>query len=96
MMAAYVIVDVTIIDPTAYTEYTKLVPATLAIYGGEFIVRGGKTETVEGDWSPKRVVVLKFESVARAKQWLESEEYGPVKAIRHRSAMTNMIIVEGV
>ncbi len=95
-MAAYVIVDVTITDPAAYTEYTKLVPATLAPFGGEFIVRGGKVEVAEGNWSPKRVVVLKFETAERAKAWLDSDAYGPVKAIRHRSATTNMIIVEGI
>jgi uncharacterized protein (DUF1330 family) len=95
-MAAYVIVDVDISDPVAYPEYVKQVPPTIAAYGGEFLVRGGKVDTMEGDWLPKRLVIIKFESVARAKQWLDSEEYRPIKAMRHRAARSNLIIAEGV
>ena|SRR5579859_2488334 len=95
-MAAYVIVNVDITDPMAYPEYTKLVPPTIAAYGGEFLVRGGKVETMEGVWAPKRLVVIKFENAARAKQWLDSEEYRPVRAMRHQAATSQLIIVEGV
>ena len=95
-MAGYVIVDVTVTDPVAYQEYTKLVPATIAAYGGEYIIRGGAVEVVEGDWKPARFVVLKFESVARAKEWLYSPEYTPLKQMRFASAISHMIIVDGV
>ena len=95
-MSAYVIVEIDIVDPRGYDEYKKLAGATVEKYGGKYIVRGGKTETLEGDWHPKRIVVLKFESVQRAKDWLNSEEYREPRKMRHRTAKTNMIAVEGV
>jgi uncharacterized protein (DUF1330 family) len=95
-MAAYVVVDVTITDPALYAEYMKQVPPTIVAYGGEFVVRGGKVDVMEGSWSPKRFVVIKFESGARAKQWLHSDDYRPLAEMRHRAATSNMLIVEGV
>jgi uncharacterized protein (DUF1330 family) len=95
-MAAYVIVDVTITDPTIYAEYRKLTPASIAAYGGQFIVRGGAVETLEGDWPPGRIVVIEFESMARAQAWWSSAEYAPAKVLRQQSATTRMICVDGV
>ena len=59
-MPAYIIVDVTIVDPVEYETYKKLTPASIAAYNGRFIVRGSQTETLEGDWQPGRVVVIEF------------------------------------
>ena len=95
-MPAYIIVDVTIHNAENYEGYKKLTPASVAEYEGKFIVRGGKTETLEGNWQPGRFVVLQFPSVERAKEWWASEEYGPAKAIRHANAETKMILVEGL
>src|ERR1700687_2682784 len=95
-VAAYIIVDVKINDPFVYAEYMKLTPACIAAYGGRFVVRGGKHETLEGEWSPGRVVVLEFESAARAKEWWSSTAYAPAKALRQKSADTKMIVVDGV
>jgi uncharacterized protein (DUF1330 family) len=95
-MPAYVIVDVKINDPETYAEYRRLTPASIAAYGGRFVVRGGAVETLEGDWSPQRIVVLEFEDAARAKAWWSSAEYAPAKALRQKSADTRMILVEGV
>ena len=95
-MAAYVIVEIDILDPERYEEYKKLAGATVEKYGGKYIVRGGKTEVLEGDWQPKRIVVLEFESMQRAKDWLKCEEYREPRKMRHRTAKTNMILVEGV
>ena len=95
-MSAYVIVDVEINNHEDYEEYKKLTPASITAYEGSFIVRGGSTEVLEGDWSPGRIVVLEFPSVERAKQWWSSTEYATAKSIRHRSAKTRMIVVEGV
>ena len=63
-MPAYIIVEIDIVDPVGYEEYKKLAGATVEKYGGKYIVRGGKTEVLEGDWKPKRIVVLEFESAA--------------------------------
>ncbi|MBL8076461.1 MAG: DUF1330 domain-containing protein [Anaerolineales bacterium] len=95
-MTAYVILDIDVHDPAQYEEYKKLSPASIATYGGKFIVRGGKTETLEGDWSPSRLVVLQFESVDRAKAWINSEEYREARAMRHRTSTSQAVVVEGL
>jgi uncharacterized protein (DUF1330 family) len=95
-MSAYVIVEIDIIDPVGYEEYKKLAGATVEKYGGKYIVRGGRAETLEGDWNPKRIVVLEFESMQRAKDWLNCAEYREPRKMRHRTAETKMIVVEGV
>jgi uncharacterized protein (DUF1330 family) len=95
-MSAYIIVEIEILDAVGYEEYKKLAGATVENYGGKYIVRGGKTEVLEGDWQPKRIVVLEFESAQRAKEWLTCEEYREPRKMRHRTARTNMILVEGM
>jgi len=95
-MPAYVIADVTVTDPPAMEEYRKQVPATVAKYGGRFLVRGGAHQTVEGDWKPARVVVLEFPSLADAQRWYDSEEYRGPKALRMRAGRTSVVIVDGV
>ena len=94
-MSAYVIVEIEIVDPVGYEEYRKLAGATVEKYGGKYIVRGGKAEVLEGDWNPKRIVVLEFPTMERAKQWLNCEDYREPRKMRHRTAKTNMILVEG-
>jgi len=95
-MPAYVIVDLTVTDLPTMEEYRKRVPATLAAYGGRFLVRGGAHETVEGDWKPNRLVVLEFPSMDHAKRWYHSEEYREPLAMRLRAGHANMVMVEGV
>ena len=95
-MSAYVIVDLEILDPTGFEEYKKLAGATVEKYGGKYIVRGGKTEVLEGDWHPKRIVILQFDSMQRAKEWLNCEEYREPRKLRHKTARTKMILVESV
>ena len=95
-MSAYVIVEIDVVDPVGYEEYKKLAGATVEKYGGKYITRGGKTEVLEGDWQPKRIVVLQFDSMQRAKDWLHCEEYREPRKMRHRTARTNMVLVEGV
>ena len=94
-MSAFIIVDVTISNHEDYEDYKKLTPASITAYDGKFIVRGGKTETLEGNWDPERIVVLEFPTVERAKEWWASDMYEPAKQIRQRTATTQMILVEG-
>jgi len=94
-MAGYIIVDVKVTHPEAYEGYKASVPATLAAYGGKFIVRGGRAETLEGDWEPNRIVVVEFESVEKAKAWWSSEDYAAPKQLRQSASITRMIVVEG-
>jgi uncharacterized protein (DUF1330 family) len=95
-VSAYVIVEIEILDATGYEEYKKQAGATVEKYGGKYIVRGGKTEVLEGNWQPKRIVVLQFDSMDRAKEWLHCEEYREPRKMRHATARTNMIVVEGM
>ena len=94
-MPAYLIVDIEVTDPANFEEYRKQVPATVQKYGGRFLVRGGAMEVLEGDWRPKRVVVLEFPSMEQAKRWYDSEEYREPKAIRLKASKANLIMVEG-
>ena len=95
-MSAYIIVDIEVTDPVQYEDYKKLASATVAAYDGKYIVRGGTAEQLEGDWTPRRIVVLEFPTLDRAKEWWASEDYAPAKAMRHASATSNMIVVEGM
>jgi len=95
-MAAYVILDVDIHDPGTYDEYRRLAGRTIEKYGGTVLVKGGPYKVVEGDWVPHRVVVLEFESVARATEWHSSQEYAPALAIRQKAAASSAVVVEGV
>ena len=95
-MPAFVIVEIEVSDPEAYETYKRLVPASVDAYGGRFIARGGATESLEGGWTPERIVVLEFPSLERARQWWGSPEYSEAKAIRMRAARTRMIATEGV
>ena len=94
-MTAYVLNDMEITDPALFEEYKKLTPATVAQYGGRFLVRGGRSETLEGEWSPKRLVILEFPSAEQARAWSDSPEYAPAKRLRQLASKSNLIVVEG-
>ena len=94
-MTAYVIADIDVHDQEAYREYGALVPGTLKPHGGRFLVRGGAHETLEGEWQPRRMVVLEFPSVGDAKRWYESQEYAAAMAMRQRASTGSLVLVEG-
>ncbi len=94
-MAAYIVVEVEVQDKERNETYKRMVPPTLAAYGGRFIVRGGEVETLEGGWAPARLVILEFPSAERAKAWWASEEYAEAKALRQATARTRMVVVAG-
>jgi uncharacterized protein (DUF1330 family) len=95
-MSAYVVVEIEINDSSVYEEYKKAAPSSIAAYGGKYLARGGACEILEGNWLPKRLVILQFDTMTRAKQWLESQEYSEARKLRHKSANTKMILVEGI
>ena len=95
-MSAYIVVQVDVQDPKRYEDYKKLVPPSIEKFDGRFVVRGGKTETLEGSWAPKRFVIVEFPSVERAKAWWASREYADAKALRQATASTQMIVAEGL
>lgn len=95
-MSAYVIAIVDIRDPVRYEGYRALVLPTIAAYGGRFVVRGGRTEVLEGAWAPRRVVIIEFPTFERAREWWSSPEYSEAKAIRQATSEGTLIVVEGV
>jgi uncharacterized protein (DUF1330 family) len=94
-MAAYVIAEIDIADPEGYKAYTSIVPATIALYGGRFLVRGGAAEVLEGDWPPLRRVLLEFPSAEAARAWWDSPEYAKPKALRRAASRGRLILLEG-
>jgi len=94
-MSVYVIVDISIHDAAVYERYKLLAPATLAIYGGKYLVRGGETTVLEGTWNPTRLVILEFASADAVKRWWSSPEYAEAKALRQSCTHTNMLILDG-
>ncbi len=95
-MAAYFIVDLDIHDTAGIQEYRDRVPSVIQKHGGRYLVRGGAWQSLEGDWKPKRLVILEFPSMEHAKRFYESEEYRELKTVRLSAANTNLIVVEGV
>ncbi len=95
-MPAYVFVNIEVKDPERYAEYVKVAPASIARYGGTYIVRGGRAESLEGSLAPKRVVLLKFDTYEQAKAWWGSDEYAGPKALRQCCSTADMVLVEGV
>jgi uncharacterized protein (DUF1330 family) len=95
-MPAYVIVETDIQDPEQYEQYKAASPAAVAGGGGRFVVRGGETAVLEGDWQPSRLVVLEFPDLDTAKRWYASDEYQEAKKLRDGAARLNMVAVEGV
>jgi uncharacterized protein (DUF1330 family) len=96
MPAGYVIVEMKISDPERYKEYMSAAPATIAAAGGEYLVRGGRHEALEGDWQPARLAVLKFPSLEQAKAWYAGERYRAARARRAGATeYFNMVVVEG-
>lgn len=95
-MPGYIIAEIAVSDPTRFEEYKRLAQASIAPYGGTYVIRGGACETLEGDWSPGRIVVLKFPSVNQAKAWYASADYKKAKDARAGAAVFRMLAVEGL
>ncbi|WP_066738785.1 DUF1330 domain-containing protein [Cupriavidus sp. D384] len=96
MAAGLIIAYVDVTDPQQYEQYKVLSSRAMQAHGAEVLVRGGKTEPLEGQWAPTRVVVLKFPSYEAAKAFYASEEYLAARQSREHAAKMNMIVVEGV
>lgn len=96
-MAAYLLAEASVTDPVAYETYKQLAQTAIAQYGGRYLVRGGASEVLEGDWSkPPRLVVVEFESVEQAKKFYDSPEYRAARAARREAADMNMLVVQGI
>ena len=94
-MAGYVIVESIVTDPEQFEVYKRAAAPTVAAYGGRYLVRGGPLFVVEGSWQPRRLVVLEFDDLEKARTWITSPEYQAVKPLRHGAAEFNVVLVEG-
>jgi uncharacterized protein (DUF1330 family) len=95
-VAGYVIAIVDVSNAEGYGRYSQQVPATIAKYGGSYLVRGGRTEVREGEWPGPRTVILEFPSLARALEWYDSPEYKPLRPIRQANSIARIAFFEGV
>ena len=95
-MSAYIIVDTKITNETEYEEYKRLAKPIVEKHGGLYRVRGGTLDIIEADlWTPTRIVVLEFPDMSSARAFIDSEEYAPVKKMRHQNAECTLFIVDG-
>ncbi|MBE3560562.1 MAG: DUF1330 domain-containing protein [Ktedonobacteraceae bacterium] len=94
-MTAYVIFDEKVFDPEGVREYVQKASQIRDSYGGKVFLAGKTVETFEGDWHPDMLVIIEFESIEQARRWYHSEEYTAVKAIRHRTTNSRVLLIEG-
>ncbi len=94
-MAVYMILEIEVVDADTYADYVKQAPATVAQYGGKYLVRGGAVTPLAGGWEPQRLVVIEFSSMERFREWLTSPEYSAIAPIRERATKGKVIVVEG-
>jgi uncharacterized protein (DUF1330 family) len=96
-MSAYIIVDMQISDMDQYKQYMADAPAAVKAAGGEYLVRGGRFEVMEGQWQPARLAMLRFPSFEQAKAFYDGEMYRQARAKRAGATeFFNMVLVEGV
>jgi len=96
MPKGYLLAEIEITNPALFEEYRAKVPASIAKYGGRYLVRGGDPQGLEGDRSLRRCVILEFESPARLAEWYHSPDYAPLKELRQKAAKTHAFVLNGV
>ena len=95
-MSAYVIFDVEIRDPARYQEFMKGVKPALEAAGGRYLARGGAHKVYEGDWTPRRIVLLEFPSIAAWESFYNGETYQGLISIRDECSLARLVSVEGL
>jgi len=94
-MAGYLIAHLEITDPQAFEAYRAAVPDVIAAFGGRYLVRGGVPETLEGEWTVPRLVVLAFDSIEQARRFYTSPQYQAILPLRLKAAKGTVVLVEG-
>lgn len=97
-MAAYVISEVKFLDQELVERYRPLAAASIAKFGGRYLVRGGPVDLIEGGRDPdRRIVVVEFPDMSRARAWYASADYAEALRVRHAGALERtLVFVEGV
>ena len=94
-MAVYLIADLDVSDPEAFEEYRRQVGPLLEQYGARTLVRGGAIEILEGEWEPKRLIMLEFSDMDALKGFYDSDDYKGLKGLRQRAAVSKVLAVQG-
>ncbi len=94
-MKGYVLAELDVTDPAGFAQYRPLASASIAAFGGRYLIRGGAAEQLEGDRPGRRFVLLEFPSPERARDWYHSPQYQEAKAIRDRAARTELFLIDG-
>ncbi|MBT3330967.1 MAG: DUF1330 domain-containing protein [Rhodospirillaceae bacterium] len=95
-MTAYMIVDLDVHDPEGFAAYRDGVPALVSKHGGQYIVRGGDFDVLEGEWQPHRMVMFQFPNRQAVHNMFADPDYAELKALRERTAKSNIIVVDGM
>ena len=95
-MTAYLLVDLDIHDQDGFQEYRSQVPAFIAKHGGEYLVRGGEFDVIEGDWKPHRLVLFKFPDRQAIRNFFADPDYAQIAAVRFRTSRTIAVAVDGI
>ena len=95
-MPAYIISDVTIRDQDAFQTYRSRAAASIAHYGGSYLVRGGQVDTLEGEWHPTPLIVVEFPDIEQARRWYASAEYAAALDVRDAALSRHLILVDGM
>jgi len=93
---AYVIAEVEVTDPTMLKKYGEQAPQIVASFNGHYVVRGGKTEALEGEPPKGYIVVIGFESVEKAREWYDSPAYAAIRPFRQNATKSRIFIAEGI
>ncbi len=94
-MKAYLIADIEIKNEAEYVKYRDAVPAVIKKYGGQYLVRGGNPETLEGPWTPKRIVILEFADMESLQNFYHSGDYAPLIKQRQAGSDGSIICLQG-
>ncbi|WP_033294686.1 DUF1330 domain-containing protein [Amycolatopsis jejuensis] len=94
-MPAFVIANIAVHDPENYEEYRRDSPPLTAEFGGRYLVKGGETVSLEGDWRPNRFVLIEFADLEQARRWYTSDRYAPLRGVRQRTADTQLLLADG-
>jgi uncharacterized protein (DUF1330 family) len=95
-MPAYVIANIEVTDPDGYRAYAERVGATIAAHGGRYLARAGRSDVLEGDWQPARLVILEFPSIDAAHAWYASAEYAELRKVRVAHSRGQVVITDGL
>jgi len=95
-LTAYLIADVDVRDAERYEEYKRQVPALIARHGGEYLVRGGEIEVLEGNWRPTRLVLFRFPDRKSIRAFMDDPDYAPLIVLRHSIAESSLVAVDGL